>query len=140
MFNGPSLSVGKVVAIAIIIIIAAALIFLAGMGFSSHRGHAGPGERGFSAFGVPLPNLFVMRGHGALGTITSSASSSITLKERDGNSEVVYLASSTKVDTPHGPGTLGDLAVGQSVIVIGRPNEAGETMQALFIKVVPSAQ
>jgi len=116
--------------------ILAALIFDAGVDVGAHRmGLGGPGR--FMAFGVPLPHGYMTHGHGAVGTISNVGTSTVTIAEMDGDSDVVWVTGSTSIETSQGPGTLASLSAGMRVIVIGTPDEARDHIGATLIRVLP---
>ncbi len=128
----------KWVALGIIAVLLVAFIFLAGVGIGSHRGHFGSeeGRPPFSAFGIFLPHAYIVHGHGAVGDVSSVATSSLTLTEREGDTVTVNIASTTTIETHRGTTTLSSFAVGTHVIVIGEPEATGN-IAARFIRVLP---
>jgi len=144
MPSGPLLTPTKWLALGLIALVVGGLIFLAGVGLGSHReiflssqGGMMGGSREFSAFGIPLPHVFIMRGgHGAVGAIQSVASSSLVVSLRDGGAQTILVASTTVIETPNGPAHLAALQAGQHIVVIGEPHEAGDRISARLIRVL----
>jgi hypothetical protein len=117
-------------------LVIAALIFLAGMSFGERRVRHERDETTFaSSFlgGLPLPNGFITRGHGAVGTVMSVSAAAFTLKERDGDTVDVTLASTTPRS---GTSTI---ATGEFVVVIGDPTTTpggAESIDARFVRIL----
>lgn len=127
----------------------AALIFHAGVVAGSHntltlkRGMPGIQSGGFEAhipFGgaVTMPQGFMPGGHGALGTISAIALPTLTLISRDGTTLRVEVSSSTQIAGAVGT-TTGTLKVGDTIIVVGDPNDTDEKgeVDARLIRVLP---
>ena len=110
----------------------AGLIFHAGVVVGSHR-HVGQGRglgMGFEAHmpfggGMMLPQGFMPGGHGALGTIAAITLPTLTLTSRDGTTLRVEVGSTTLIagTAVNDPSTL---QVGDTIIVIGDPNDTDE--------------
>jgi hypothetical protein len=117
-------------------LVVALLIFRAGtivgyhdaLRFHGLESRGGPQDQG--PFGLPLPPDGGMPGHGAVGTIESVALPTVTLKTRDGSEVSVYVASTT-------PG-VSQLKVGETIVVIGDPNDTDQSgdMNARFIHII----
>jgi hypothetical protein len=117
------------------------LIFHAGVAYGERhafgrmhglgRGEPPPG------FGM-LSHSFIPEGHGAVGTITALASSTMTLKLRDGGTQTIYIDSDTVIHGLTPSETLTSLKVGEDIAVIGEPDEdnAGQ-INAKLIRVLP---
>jgi len=113
----------------------ALLIFIAGVSVGERHGehpHGAPGAP-FWPGGVALPEGFVTRGHGAVGTIASVTLPTLTLRERDGDTVVAHVASGTPI------AGAAALAPGQFVIIIGDPAQSGneDFVDARFVRVLP---
>lgn len=72
------------------------------------------------------------------GEITAKDDTGFTLKLRDGGSRIVFTASSTTVGKMSA-GTLGDLADGNNVTVVGTPNADG-SLTANTVQIRPSGE
>jgi hypothetical protein len=117
----------------IISIIVTALV-AGGVGFGGgfFIGKAQPPSRGnFAQFGANVNRLGGaaanrLRSGGGMvnGEILSKDDKSITVKNRDGGSKIVFFAPSTAIAKTT-DGTTDDLAVGKTVIVIGSANNDG---------------
>lgn len=83
----------------------------AGAGFGARGGSGANGARG-------------RNGNGAVGTILSVDSNSITVKLSDGSSKIVLLTSSTSINKA-ALGTVSDLSVGTLVAAFGTTNSDG---------------
>lgn len=126
-------------------LILAALIFHAGVVVGSYNrmpdhGLAMP-EGAFEAhipFGgaVELPRGFIPGAHGALGTITTTTPTMLTITSRDGTTLRVDISSATQVS---GARSVAELVVGDTIIVIGDPSGALEDgeIDARLIRVLP---
>lgn len=86
-------------------------------------------------FGV-LTNSFIPRGHGAVGTIVNIATSTFRLNTRDGSQEIVLIDEHTAVNGPSGMVPLSSLLVGQSVAVVGVPDEDSDQIRAQLIRIL----
>ena len=113
--------------------IVALLFFLAG--FAAGERHAGR-ERGegfappFMPGGFSLPNGFVTKGHGAAGTVETVSLPTVEMKERDGDTVTVTVASGTPISG-------GMIAPGQFIVVIGDPASTGtEDIDARFVRIM----
>ncbi len=124
-----------------------ALIFHAGVVLSSHSRftedepgamHGFEVRMPFGGVGVQLPQGFMPGGHGALGTISSITLPTITLTSRDGAMLRVEISSSTQIAGAAAT-TTNDLRVGDTIIVVGDPNDTDEKgeVDAIFIRVLP---
>lgn len=119
-------------------LILAALIFDAGVDVGArHHGRPGPGHEPFMAFGIPLPRAYMNHGHGTVGEVRSVGTSTVTIASPDGDQDLVWITDGTVIETPRGPGSMGSLATGTKVIIIGSPNESREHMSAILIRVLP---
>lgn len=75
-------------------------------------------------------------GHGAIGKVISVASS--TLVVSDANIEkIVTITSETKIARHRNTATTSDIKVGDSIVVIGEPDETGK-VNARFIRLMPT--
>jgi hypothetical protein len=82
-----------------------------------HMGRLPPPPPGF------LPHGFMPDGHGAVGTIIKLALPLVTMQTRDGRESVIRIASSTEVRDITGNTSTDKLTTGESIIVIGEPDE-----------------
>ena len=112
----------KIVLAALGAFILALLIFHAGVVVGSR--HHARGGRAFSGR-WELPHGFVEGGHGAIGTIESVATSSLTLMTRGGQAETVMFASGTAVHAAGSATSSAALMGGEHVLVLGTPDAAG---------------
>ncbi len=119
----------------------AVLIFHAGISVGSHR-HVSPrndaswGFRAPGGFNIRMPRGFISNGHGAVGTIQSVASSSVSLKTRDGRTQTVLLTGATTIKNSAGYASSSPLSVGQQIVVLGTPDSDGN-IAADLIRVMP---
>jgi hypothetical protein len=75
-------------------------------------------------------------GGGAMGTILSMDSTSLTLSIKDGGSKIVLLTDATPV-MKTSPGSRSDLKTGESVMVTGTTNQDG-SISAQSISIRPA--
>ncbi|MDB5189970.1 MAG: hypothetical protein JWN49_296 [Parcubacteria group bacterium] len=96
------------------------------------------GYRGNVMFGAPgMPReLLPPGGHGAAGTIASIALPNIVVADRDGLEKTVHLTNNTDIREFRDQIASTSLAVGESVIVLGTPGDAGQ-IEAELIRVLP---
>lgn len=88
-------------------------------------------------FGM-LSHSFIPEGHGAVGTITAIASSTVTLRTRDGGSETILVDANTVIYGANSDGKAADLMIGQNIVVIGEPDQDdGERITAKLIRILP---
>ncbi len=96
------------------------------------------GARHFGAFGmrVRLPQEFIEGGHGAVGSVTSVSSSTMTLTSRAGTPLTITFTRETQFQDMKG--TSQAPMVGDAVVVIGEPSTTSNSINARIIKVLPS--
>lgn len=73
--------------------------------------------------------------HGVQGAILSLGQNTIIIKGGDNSEQTVDIAADTSIRQNFTDLKFGDLKVGESVIVIGQPNEQGQ-IEAKFIRVL----
>lgn len=74
------------------------------------------------------------------GSVLSKDNQSITVKTQDGNTHIVFYASSTSVMKPS-PAPMSDIAAGTSVTIAGTPNSDGSiTAQSIQIRSASSSR
>jgi hypothetical protein len=124
-------------------ILLALLIFHAGLVVGSHQGMRGRmGERGFHPpFGAPagfiMPDSYLPPGHGAVGTITTVTLPTLTITEPNGDTETVFVATTTHIDGGSRAASSSALTSGMRVIIFGEPDESIERINAKVIHIVP---
>ena len=100
-------------------------------------------ERNFS----PMPPIGVMVPdsetapfdvHGAAGTVIDISNSDISVRDEDNDEQSVVVASDTVIRKIDRTISLGDVAVGDRIVVIGAPNSDGQ-VEARFIRVFPAS-
>jgi hypothetical protein len=79
------------------------------------------------------------RGHGVVGIIATVALPTLTITEPNGDTETVFLATTTRVEsTSSGVGTSTSALVARKrVIIFGDPDEARERINAKVIHILP---
>ncbi len=99
-------------------------------------------DRNFNGFsGAPpgsMPReLLPPGGHGALGIIASIALPNIIVADRDGLEKTIHISSTTDIREFRYQIASTSLTVGESVIVLGMPGDAGQ-IEATLVRVLPS--
>lgn len=119
----------------------AALIFLAGMSVGARTERMERGVRVFvrgpdsapGAFGLPFPPPgFLPGGHGVVGIVSKTGTSSILVAERDGDVEQVELTGATRI--LHKDGATTTVGAGDSVVIVGNPNNG--RFEAILIRIL----
>lgn len=82
-------------------------------------------------------NRGYLRSHGAIGEILKIDGSTITVQGRDEAEKIVLLDDKTKFEKDDQDVKASDLKVGDSVFVIGGPNDAGQ-VRAKVLRIVPT--
>ncbi len=109
------------------------LAFVFGAGFYAGRASAFP----LGAF-PNLPRGGNRSGHGAIGAIQSIDGPKITIKMRDGKTQIILVDSDTRLEKNFLKVGLADFKVSDQIIVIGSPNSDGEIKARLVGIVDPS--
>jgi peptidoglycan hydrolase-like protein with peptidoglycan-binding domain len=112
---------------------------------SSTDGRVGPMTRGFfeRRCGKGLGMDDMMRGAAVRGEITAASASSITVKQKEGETRVVNIAASTTIKVLTGTGapstgTMADLTVGKMVMAEGEKNADGSlTARMITVGMLP---
>src|SRR5438105_15347172 len=103
--------------------------FYGGMKYANAKVAATPSARGGAGnfrggAGGGTGRVGSGRGGFASGEIISSDSSSVTIKLRDGGSQIIFFSTSTQI-MKASPGSTNDLKAGASVMVNGSANQDG---------------
>ncbi len=128
-----------------------ALVFVLGafaigvrVGYQEARFSYAWGARYERDFGGPPQGFFGFPGgqgrvlisaHGALGTVTNTASSSFSVLGEDNVEKDFLVSSTTLFGAPRSPAQFSDLHIGDQVIVIGTPDSQGR-IEARFVRIV----
>ncbi len=96
-------------------------------------------------FGEPKPGFFVSFGGGSglrsafgnAGTVISVGSSTIVIKSNDNNEKTIAVDTSTAIRAGASNATIGDIHVGDPLVVIGEPSSTGE-IEAKLIRIFPA--
>jgi hypothetical protein len=114
------------------------LIFQAGVfvGYHKARFSGRLGDNYIRAFGSKnnLPG-----GHGAVGQVVKTATSSIIVADRDNIEKIIVITSGTDVRLGRNIASTTDLKIGDYVTVLGTPDQAGQ-IQARLIRILPPAR
>jgi hypothetical protein len=96
--------------------------------------HGGPpqGPAGMVAPAMPV-NI-----HGAVGTIIDVETSTIAVKDQQNNEQSVAVISGTVIRSGEKDITIGSLAPGDHITVIGEPNDQGQII-ARFVRIFPAS-
>jgi hypothetical protein len=100
-------------------------------GERGERGHRGMMD--FSRAGRGLPNS-----HGTIGQIISIALPTVIIEDQDRIEKTVVLTDDTMLRSFRNEIHAADLKVGDSVVIIGNPNEQAE-IEARLIRVIPQS-
>ena len=95
------------------------------------------GENYYHNFYGPTPVVvgkMPMSPHGTVGTVLDISSSSISVKDPNGDEQSVAVDSSTVIRELNNTITLSDIKINDQVTVLGEPNEQGQ-IYARFIRV-----
>jgi hypothetical protein len=83
---------------------------------------------------VPMPASI----HGVVGTIIDLGTSTISVKDQRGNEQSVLVSTGTDIRDGDGDVLITSLAVGDTIAVIGGPNDMGQ-VDARFIRVLAAS-
>jgi len=106
-------------------------IFSSEWGRNYERNFSGPPPMGMMPGNQPLAM------HGVAGTVIDVSSSGVSVRDDDNDEQSVVIASDTIIKKMNTTISLGDLATGDRVVVIGAPNSDGQ-VEAHFIRVFPA--
>lgn len=119
----------------IVVIIVAGASFYGGMEFQKSQiknFKVGAGDRmqQFQQGGPNASGMGAGKNNGGgfiMGDIISKDDKSITLKDRNGGSKIIFFSETTEI-SKFAQGSAGDLVVGQSVTVVGKTNSDGSVI------------
>jgi hypothetical protein len=130
---------------ALFILIILSVVFEAGMFIGFHKAQFGSnwdnhyeknfGARGRGPFGK-MPDQFP-NGHGTIGKIAKIELPNIIVIDRDNTEKVVIIDQETDIISQRDAIKSTDLKVGDSIVVIGSPNDQGQIV-AKFIRMLPA--
>ncbi|MGB7957221.1 MAG: hypothetical protein WCF77_00035 [Minisyncoccia bacterium] len=92
-------------------------------------------ERNFS--GPPPIGMVAQNMHGAAGTVMDVSGSGLAVRDNDNDEQSIIIASDTVIKKMDVTIPLGNVAVGDRVVVIGAPNSSGQ-VEARFVRVFPA--
>lgn len=77
--------------------------------------------------------------HGAAGTVIDVSDSGMSVKDDDNDEQSIIVASDTVIKKMNATVSLGNIIIGDRVVVIGVPNSNGQ-VEARFIRVFPAPE
>jgi len=98
-----------------------------------YRNFGGPMMQGFGT----LPTGGFISGHGVFGPIIKVDAGDVVVKDQDGVEKTIIVSGNVTIRNNTGAIKFSDLEVGDSIVVIGSPNDQGQIV-AQFIRVLPS--
>ncbi|MDP2934681.1 MAG: hypothetical protein Q8N59_02885 [bacterium] len=99
-----------------------------------HRNFGGPGNGFMRDLRMSPPNNEFIEGHGTFGQIIKIGDSDFVIKGQENVEKVVIINKDTVITIGRQTITKADLKVGEQVVVIGSPNDAGQ-IEAKLIRV-----
>ncbi len=97
-----------------------------------YRNFGGPS----SPFGLSDADDNALSPHGAFGTVIGVNLPSFAVRGPDEAEKIVIIGPQTVIRSMRNPATTSDIRTGQSVIIIGEPDEQGQ-IDASFVRIVP---
>jgi hypothetical protein len=95
-------------------------------------------ERNFSGtLPVITEGNMPLNAHGAAGTVIDVSASGMSVRDEDNDEQSIIVASDTVIRKMEATISLGDVMVGDHVVVIGSPNSSGQ-VEAHFIRIFPA--
>lgn len=88
-------------------------------------------------YGPPMGQPF-FNPHGVAGEVIDLSSSTISVKDLDGDEHSVMVASSTAIREGSAAITIGDIHIGDMITVIGAPNGSGQ-VEARLVRVISTS-
>ncbi len=76
--------------------------------------------------------------HGVVGTVLDLSTSTILVKDWQGNEKSVAVSSGTDIRSGNGSVSIGSVTVGDMIAAIGEPNSLGQ-IDARFIRIFPAS-
>ena len=98
----------------------------------------GPPGYAFTAPAGSMPASMPMAIHGVVGTVIDIGTSTISVENQNSAERSVVVPSGTDIRTSGGGIAIGDIAIGDTIAVIGAPNDQGQIV-ARFIRVFPAS-
>jgi uncharacterized membrane protein len=86
------------------------------------------------AIGLVAPPMPVAT-HGVVGTVIDLGTSTISVKDQQNNEQSVAISSGTDIRSGDNNATIGNVAIGDQIAVIGEPNSEGQ-IDARFIRIL----
>ncbi len=96
------------------------------------------GENYYRNFFGEFPPGRMANGHGVAGEVIDVASSSLSVRDADGDESSVAIEPATVIREADRTIMLSDVQVGNGVVVIGAPNENGQ-IEAQFVRIFASS-
>ncbi len=129
---------------AILWILGAAIVILLVFGAGVLVGYHGAfyvgrfGENYYHNFFGEFPPGRMANGHGVAGEVIDMASSTLSVRDADGDESSVLIVPATVIREANRTIALSDVRVGNGVVVIGAPNENGQ-IEAQLVRVFASS-
>lgn len=101
------------------------------------RNFAGPAGGFLGNLGFPRPAGGLMESHGVFGQIMKIDGSTFVIRGQNNMEQIVLVESDTIIRNPVSTIKISDLKVGDSIVVIGNPNDSGQ-IQAKFVRLIPA--
>ncbi|MGC9599228.1 MAG: hypothetical protein ABSE18_02470 [Minisyncoccia bacterium] len=96
------------------------------------------GENYYRNFFGEFPPGRMVNGHGVAGEVIDVASSTLSVRDADGDESSVVIMPATVIRESDQTVALSDVRVGNGVVVIGAPNENGQ-IEAQFVRIFASS-
>lgn len=94
----------------------------------------GPPSGTISMMAPPMP----VGMHGVVGSVIDVGTSTISVTNQESNEQSIAVSSGTVIRDGNNTVTIGDVAVGDQIAVIGEPNDQGQ-VAARFIRIIASS-
>jgi hypothetical protein len=109
--------------------------FAAGFDQNYYRNFYGAAPAGPTGLMVPPAPVAT---HGVVGTVIDLGTSTISVKDQQDSERSVAISSGTVIRSGNGNVTIGSVAIGDQIAVIGEPNDQGQ-ISARFIRIFPAS-
>lgn len=107
-------------------------------GENYHRNFAGPKDGFMGEFNQELNGGDFIGGHGTFGQIIDIAGSELVVRGKDNMEKIIVINENTDIRRFKNAIQMKDLTIDESIVVIGEPNDRGQTV-AKFIRIMPAS-